>query len=411
MTTIYELTTKIDGKGIHLVKYGYMEAPEAALLLYNMYDLNNENLDFRSQMIKQISEKISINETGEQVRWYEEDLKLANVSITTVNSATEFVISAAGVIVGETLYNQTTQATTKVTAVSGTTITLDGTGDTSATAGDVLVRIGFGKKYGDDHYFTPTRNDLQTQTNYIQYTEAVINSSAIENNKTRLFVKSPEEHLKLQFTDASRKIVKDMAMSFYFGVNSKTLIGSYYSYTAGGLEEFIPSANKVNVQGADDAATKKNIRDQLTAAYQSGLSGIWGQNKLLAFCTTKFMDEIDRLYEDKLVYNDKLTSIDVNITSYSVGGKKLNMVESNILNETVGDLAVAYLVPIDYTFLYNIPYYAAEESGKTLQRAGRGIVYKKPQSTFEKSDIGLGTSYSFMFMGVYSGAYRKLYFA
>jgi len=205
--------------------------------------------------------------------------------------------------------------------------------------------------------------------------------------------------------------MKGFAQSFYFGISSKTLVGSNYIYTAGGLESYIPSGNKVNIKGSDDEATKKNLRDELTSAYQSGLSGIWGNNKLVAFCTTKWKDEIDRLYEDKIVYNDNIKTIDVEVVTYSVGGKKLNMVESNVLNATVGDLAVAYLVPLDYAFLYNIPVLAAEDGGKTLMKSGRGVVYKKPQTTIEQSKVALATSYSYMFGGVYSGAYRKLYYA
>lgn len=411
MSTIYDIVTKINGQGIHLFKYGYMEAPELAMLEYDMHDLNNENLDFRNKKLKRIAEKVSLNETGESITWYEEDLKEANVTIATINSATSRVLSVSSVVVGEMLYNQTTGVTVLVVGVAGSTVTLAGAGDAGALATDVLVRMNFAKKYGADHSFSANRNDLQTKSNYVQYTETLIDSSAIENNKTRLFVNSPEEFLKLQFTDASRKIMKGFAQSFYFGISSKVLVGSDYIYTAGGLESFIPSGNKVNVKGVDDDETKKNLRDQMTAAYQSGLSGIWGDNKLVAFCTTKWKDEIDRLYEDKLVLNDKISSIDVNVVSYSVGGKKLNMVESNILNSTVGDLAVCYLVPMDYAFLYNIPVLAAESTGKTLMKSGRGVVYMKPQTTIEKSKVALATSYSYMFGGVYSGAYRKLYIA
>lgn len=389
-----------------------MEAKEPSLLLYDMYNLNNEKLDFRGQSMKRVSYKTSMLEDGQKVQWREEDLKEANVTLTTVNSATEFVVDASDMQVGESLYNQTTGTTVLIINVVGSTITLEAPGDTAATAGDILVRISFAKEYGVDSSFAAKRNDLVPYFNYIQYIESSFESNSVNNNKTRLFIETAEDYLARQFTDSSRKIVKTMAQSFYFGIRAlATSTGGNTIYAAGGLEYYIPASAKVNVQGADDESTKKNIRDQLTAAYQSGLSNIWGNNKLLAFCTTKWMDEIDRLYEDKLIYNDKLKGIDIEITTYSVGGKKLNMIESNILNETVGDLAVTYLVPIDYAFLYNIPNLAANADGKTLNKVGRGVVYKKPQVTIEKSDIALATTFSYMFGGVTSGAYRKLYFA
>jgi len=132
MSTIFDLVTKINGQWIHLFKYGYMEAPELALLEYDMTDLNNENLDFRNKKLKRIAEKVSLSETGESITWYEEDLKEANITITTINSATSRVVSSATVVVGELLYNQTTGVTVLVTAVAGTTITLAGAGDAAA---------------------------------------------------------------------------------------------------------------------------------------------------------------------------------------------------------------------------------------------------------------------------------------
>jgi len=408
MSTIYDLTTKIDGKGIHLFQYGYMEAKEAALLEYDMYDLNKEGLDFRTATLKKSAQKVSITETGDAIAWYEEDLKEADVTIQTVNSATEIVLTAAGPVVGEMLFNPVTWTTVVVVGVSSATLTLKSPGDTAWVAGQTLKRANFAKKYGADHSFSAARNDLTTKTNYIQWTETLISSDSIANNKTRLFVGSPEEYLKRQFTDGSRKMIKGMVNSFYFGVSSKTLVGSNYIYTAWGLEEYIPSGAKVNIQGSDDEETKANLRKQIRYAYQSGLADIRGNNKLLAFCTTAFADAIDALYESKVVYNDKLNAVDIEIKSYSVGGNRLNLVVSNVLDTNFGDTNVCYLVPVDYTFLYNLPKYAANEDGKTLQSAGRGIVYKKPQSTYETSSIALGTSYSFMFGGVTSGAYRKL---
>ena len=136
-----------------------------------------------------------------------------------------------------------------------------------------------------------------------------------------------------------------------------------------------------------------------------------GKNKMLAFCTSKFKAEMDMMYEDKIVYNDKLQDVEIEVTQYTVGGRKLNMVESTILNTTIGDYATAYLVPIDYAFVYNVPFTTVGDDGKTLQNTGKGVVFVPPQTTFETKDVRLCTTFSFMFMAADSGSYKKLYFS
>lgn len=101
-------TTRIEGKGLHLVQYGYAEAPETALLMYDLKDLNQQTLDFRSMKMKNVAMKASITETGESIEWNEEDLKGAVINITAFTSATSFTVDATDIQVGEMLYNQTT---------------------------------------------------------------------------------------------------------------------------------------------------------------------------------------------------------------------------------------------------------------------------------------------------------------
>jgi hypothetical protein len=174
------------------------------------------------------------------------------------------------------------------------------------------------------------------------------------------------------------------------------------------LQEFIPASAKVNIKGANDDQTKIKLRNELTKAYQSGVEGIWNNNKLLAFCTTKFADVLDSLYENKVVYTEKLARIDIEIKTYIVGGKKLNLVVSNTLDYLMGDVAKCFLVPIDSVFLHVFPYGATADTGKSPELYGNGVVFAKPRVAYEKNVIALYTMYSFCFQQMSSGAYREL---
>lgn len=409
MATSLQETTKVNGKWIHLVRYGYAEAPEVALMLYDLSKLNEDNLDFKSTELKGVSREATLTEDGESITWKEEDIKEAYLNVNSKTSATSLVVDATDVQVGETLYNQTTGETALVTAVSTSTLTLASPWFTGAgfAANNKLTRISFAKKYWVNHGHRVHRNDLITYSNYVQFTEELIDSDMIENNKTYLFV-TPEQRTKMIYSDASRKIIKGIVSSFYLGKKLKTNASGEYQYSAGWLIEFVPAANKVNIKGADDNATKANLRYQLQKAYQSGLKGIYGKNKLLAFCTTKFAADLDALYENKIIYNDKLNAVDVQIKSYNVGGFVLNIVVSNVLDYDLGDVSKCFLVPIEYTFLFMLPKGVTGKDGKTLDVFGRGVLYDKPQETYEKKTQALATNFSFYFKGVSSGAYRIL---
>ena len=73
--SIYDHSQKVKGKGLDIFRYGYEEAVETALLIYDFKNLNKDDLDFRGMALKHVSNKISITETGDSIQWYEEDLK------------------------------------------------------------------------------------------------------------------------------------------------------------------------------------------------------------------------------------------------------------------------------------------------------------------------------------------------
>ena len=103
MATSISETTKVNGKWIHLVRYGYAEAPEVALMLYDLSKLNEDNLDFKSTELKWVSREATLTEDGESITWKEEDIKEAYVKITAKSSATAITVDTADIQVWETL--------------------------------------------------------------------------------------------------------------------------------------------------------------------------------------------------------------------------------------------------------------------------------------------------------------------
>ena len=97
MATSLQETTKVNGKGIHLVRYGYAEAPEVALLLYDLSKLNEDNLDFKSVELKGVSREATLTEDGESITWKEEDIKEAYLTVDTATDATHVVVDATDV--------------------------------------------------------------------------------------------------------------------------------------------------------------------------------------------------------------------------------------------------------------------------------------------------------------------------
>lgn len=116
---------KVADRGlVDIVMLGYAEAPEAAMFMYDLRDLNKENIDFKSIKIKDIVQKVRRSEDGQKIVWYRQDLKEALVNVNTATSATSVAVDTSGVLAGEQLFNQTTGETAVVQSVSGTTLTL-----------------------------------------------------------------------------------------------------------------------------------------------------------------------------------------------------------------------------------------------------------------------------------------------
>lgn len=411
MADIYSILTEQNGKGVSITQFGYQEAPEIALFGMDFKDLNKNDLDFRSANIKGLAKKMTVTPDGEKIYWYDEDMRKDDIAITTRTSATSWVVDSTNVKVGDTRRNKTTGNRVIVIAVSGSTITLAWSGDTASAVGNTLTWISNARGYKTTSAYSSSRNDLNSYDNYFQYNAYEVSSEIIKNNDTKLFYENPNEFQKSLFGDASRDSMRGFGSSFYFGVKGKTTISGYDYYTAGGLEAFLPGSCIVDVSGADDEATKANLRRELISAYASGLTGIFGKNKLLAMCTSKFKSEIDRLYEEKVDYTDKLVAIDIDIQSYNVWGRKLNMVESTLLNTEAGDEAVAYLIPVDFCAVYVLPYGTQDITAKSVEKMGVGQIFLPPQTNPAERSAWLFSTHTFEFKGISSGAYRKIYFS
>lgn len=163
----------------------------------------------------------------------------------------------------------------------------------------------------------------------------------------------------------------------------------------------------MNIKGADDAATKANIRTQLEVAFSSGVDGIFDANNMIFMCNSKMASTIDRLYEDAVQYNDELTAININIKTINLEGRKLRIVESGMLNHIEGSSrAVGYFFPLKDTFMFNVPNRVADANGKLLPN-GFGIMYQKPVTNMESVNNALATTHSFLFGTANSGAYQR----
>lgn len=408
MSTVYDLFNKIDGKWVHIVEYGYEDIPEVMPFLYDMTQLNNKNLDFRSMSLKGIANEVSITETWEGIQWYEDDLKRPNLTVVTKNADDEFVVDSSSVQVGTQLYNQETFHTSVVIDVSWATITID-SDDASSSAGDVFTIQGHVKNYGDAMWHTTTRNALQDFTNYFQFVQEDITSDMISNNRTRLFIKDANEMAAQVFGDASRNMLRQYGLNFFFWQKLKSNNWTYTRYGAWGLESFIQWQHKVNIYNADKVVMRDNLNEQLNAIYSSWLANLFAEKKVLFYCNTAWLNSITKLYgEDAVVYNDKIEWINLGVKTVKLDGRVLYMVESSILNVAQPNTPTCYSVPMDYVFGYMLPNTVLDESAKKVDKLGKWQILMKPRNSIEKVEVSLFTSYSFMFKGISSGAYRRL---
>lgn len=403
MTTVYDLVSSLDGKGNYLYKYGFgaKNMAEYFLFMYDLSELNKDDVNWSNAPLKWIGSLISETESGESVKWKDENMKEAPLTIDVVNSATSFDFSTVPSVWQE-LYNKNTLKTYVVTAVSGSSATISGAGDAAAAVGDVIVLGRYGKKYGADDGLSLTRNDTTDYENFIHFGEYQHDFLAKDLNKTYTFLRDPKAFVKARVGDMARKAIWTKCASVFVGQKLK-VTSPDTRYFSGGLDEFIPSAYKVNIFGSTDARTKELIQEQITIAYSSGVNT---SNMMLAM-NSKMKNLFNRLwYEPHLTLNDKINSINLDIRTYDVGGYNLQTFHSNVLESLNNSTPLAYLIPMDHLFLFNLPTLTVDGNANTEKNYDM-MLYKKPQTTKEKATLALMTSHSAIFAAVTSGAFQR----
>jgi hypothetical protein len=382
--------------------YGHKSGAEYFLFMYDFSTLNQNKVDFKSAAtLKGLANKVSTSETGDSVKFKDEDLRRGNTVIDTVTNSTTFVLTVA-VDEGQELYNRNTLKTYAVIGVAGTTITIDAA-DAAAQAGDVLVLGRFGKKYAQDDSQQIGRNDTVEYENFVHFGEYSHDFIARELNKNRVFMQSPADYVLSRVGDMARAAIFGKVASVYTGIKLKYVNGGITRYYSGGLDHFIPQGFKANIYGSTDAKTKQNILDQIALAYQSGIP----TSSFMLACNQKMKSLINRFWYDKhLVINDKLESINLDIQTYDVDGYSLRLFHSNTLETLNNSVPLAYLIPMDNLFMFNLPNITITGDAKLVANADM-MTYLKPQSTMEKATLALMSSHSTVFQGISSGAFQR----
>ncbi len=383
-------------------------AKEALILGYKFSDLNQNAVNRKNITAKNIAQKISTTEDGKKVVWHQEDLRIANVAISTRTSATSYNLDSTDVNIGESLYNQRTGTTVFVTASSAGTVTLSGSGDTESLAGDVLVRTSYSKGYGIDSNMSVTRNGTVEAFNYIQYSEFSVIFNTKDLNKNRVFLPDPKQYVDAKVGDMARRHIVNQAQSFFIGIAGEYTVGSDTYYSAAGIKSLLASGYKnININGASAAGTLSKLEAVIDTAYSSGID-VEG-NKMVAFCNQKMLSKIVSLVSDKLVWNDKITGIEMEVTKVRISGQELMLIKSDIIESINNTYPEAYIVPVEDCFMFNLPVLSVTDQG-TLDPYKTAILYKKPVTTPESVELALYAQFSFVFPNIGSGAYQHFYF-
>lgn len=406
MSKIYNLVNELHNKGSYYARYGYgtPSLAEMQLFMYDLSELNKETLSFTggNLPLKMISSEVSTTENGKSVKWYDDDMRIPSYEIDTVNSATELVITGSAEE-GEELYNETTGKTYVVTgsATNGTVITIQGAGDADAAVGNRITPLRYGKKFGEDDGLAVKRNDYTPYENFIYFGEYKQRFTAHDVNQNHVFLKDPKEFVKSKVSNLVRKAIDARMISFYFGLKHE-ITGASDRYYAGGLDHFIPASHKVNIWGSTDPVIRQNIENQMVVAGQSGLNT---SNMMLAV-NSKMRSLMNRIWDPKLIINDKLNAINIDISTYDMSGYQLKTFHSNVLERAHSSTPLAFLIPMDHAMTFNIPNASVDDKGNTTKNFDF-LLYKKPEVTPEAADLALYTSHSNMFLGVTSGAYQR----
>jgi hypothetical protein len=452
MSNLRSIATELNQKTINVFKYGWGYAGKGlALFMYNITDLNADVIDWKNIKPKPFKLEVKANMLsdatyGNKVTWQEVNVKDQVFRVNSTSSTTGITIAVVGPISfkrGQWLWNVQKQEGYQLTAdvstatVGATTLVLTVDNNYNAVAKDNLRMSGYSKPYGlaEGNVFNP--DQVTELFNIFTGANMALQLDQNEVNTNYIYKNDVKEYLKQKTNEAARRMLAGIWRSMYVGKKGVVTIGGASSYTAGGLDYFIknesgiPGLNlgtgtgagtgEICINGGTVAARRTAFLDAVTAVHISPLPNIKGVNKLIFFCTTTFMREVEEMFMDKLLINDSLSKIDLMVRTIQFSGGTITFIVDEMLddinrfepdstlNPGVYDIAkIGYFVPIDYCQLVVKANDVITKDGLSVPALGMGKYFIPPQNAEEIFDLRLYTNYSMVFGAITSGAYRKL---
>ena len=447
--SLRQYATELKDQAINIFKYGYGYGGRSmAMFMYNIIDLNAEIIDWKNIKPKpfkmETKENLMFDATyGVKVTRQEINVR-DQVLTVTAHSVGSITCSCVGPVAykrGQWFWNPQRQESYQldtdvaVTGSGATTITFSVVDIFNVDNWDNLRMSGFSKAYGTTDSNTFNADQLNTLENYFTRANMSIILDQNEVNTLRQFKGNNKTYLVQKVQEASRKMLINMWRSIYTGVKWVNSIGGASSLTAGGLDWFlrnesaIPGANygtgtgagvgEININGASIPAKRNAFQDAVTNVFMSPLPNIKWTNKIIFFCTTTFMREIEELFYDKLIMINNLEKMELSVKTISFIGGQITFIVDEVLDDLnryekvaasgVYDIKkIGYFVPIDYCKLVFLANDVVTKDGLSTMALGVGKYFIPPQTIPELFEIQLYTSYSVVMWAIRSGSYRKV---
>lgn len=449
MSNLRSLATELNQKTINIVEYGRGYAGKTmALFMFNILDLNKDYIDPRNikpkPMKLEIKENmLSDNSNGNKVTWQEVNLKDQVLTIATVDSPTQLTLNVVGPLTykrGQWIWNVNRQTQHQITADAAQSTPGAGTlvvtvdSSTGCVADDSMRMSGYSKPYGLAEGNTFDADQVTELYNLFTGANMALQLDQNEVNSNYIFKADTKEYLRQKTREASRKLILNIWRSVYTGKRSTTSIGGAASYTAGGLDWAIKnlsgvaavnlgtgtgaSTGEININGTTTPSRRSAFLDAVTLVHLSPLPDVRGANKLVFFCTTTFLREVDEMFYDKLLVNDSLAKIQLEVRTVSFSGGTITFIADEMLDDlnryydsVTGGYSIkklGYFVPIDYCKAIVKANDVITKDGMSVPALGMGKFFVPPQTAEETFDLRIYTSYSFLWGAIQSGAYRKI---
>lgn len=445
MGDLRKKATELNGKTINLFKYGWGYARTLPLFMYDMASLNGD-IDWKNIKPKpfkvNIKDNMFTDASGNKATWQEVDVKDQILTVTAVDAWANTITCSC---VWPLTYKRwqrfwNTQKTEEYILTADVAQSTPGAGtivltvadEKNAVATDNIRMIGYSKPYRNNEGNTFDADQVTELYNIFTNTNMSLNLDINEVNANYIYQNWTKEYLKQKSTEASRKMLLGIWRDVYFGGRGTEIVGWTTAYTAGWLDWFIRNESgiaglnlgtgtgagvgEININGATTLVKKTAFLDAVTAVYMSSLPNIKGPNKLMFMCTTSFMREIEELFYDKLVINDTLAKIDLEVRQISFSWGTISFMVDEMMDDMNKTVAAGvasikktgYFVPIDYCSLVLRANNVATKDGQSVTAMGMWVYFIPPQTAEESFDLRMFTSYSFIWWGIKSWAYRKV---